>query len=306
MTKQVVSGVLLLDKPIDISSHQALSAAKRLLMSDVFDSKKAGHTGTLDPMATGLLPLCFGEATKFSRFGLDANKSYTATIKLGSCTDTDDKYGQVLRYSPVLVFDQKQLDNVAKNLLGKQQQIPPMYSALKKDGKKLYEYARAGIEVEREARLIEIFELSLKKISDDEIELFVSCSKGTYVRVLAKTIADMLGMAGHLSALRRVATGGFSVMDAIGLDKLTNLPLKERFECLLPIDAMMTHLPKMMLSADEVKRILMGQRLNVQDRLPILTASVQMRLYCDDDFIGLGEIAPTGRLQPLRVVSGLS
>ncbi|OBX51057.1 tRNA pseudouridine(55) synthase TruB [Moraxella nonliquefaciens] len=305
MTKQIVSGVLLLDKPNGISSYAALTQAKRLFMSPKFDSKKAGHTGTLDPMATGLLPICFGDATKFSSFGLDADKGYTAIIKLGEKTDTGDKEGQIIAQKDVPVFEQSELDKLAVSLMGKQMQTPPMYSALKKDGKKLYEYAREGIEIERQPRPIVIHHLALNKLSNDEITLDVICSKGTYVRVLGETVAERLGTVGHLTALHRTSTGGFDVADAISLDDLADLSLDERLGRLLPIDVMLGHLPMLRLTMDETARIKMGQRLNVKDRLDDVNFgddAIQIRLYHDDDFVGLGQVAMSGRLQPIKVV----
>lgn len=305
MTKQIVSGVLLLDKPSGISSYAALTQAKRLFMSPKFDSKKAGHTGTLDPMATGLLPICFGDATKFSSFGLDADKGYTAIIKLGEKTDTGDKEGQIIAQKDVPVFEQSELDKLAVSLMGEQMQTPPMYSALKKDGKKLYEYARDGIEIERQPRPIVIHHLALNKLSNDEIALDVVCSKGTYVRVLGETVAERLGTVGHLTALHRTSTGGFDVAGAISLDDLADLSLDERLGRLLPTDVMLGHLPMLRLTMDETARIKMGQRLNVKDRLDDLNFgddAIQIRLYHDDDFVGLGQVAMSGRLQPIKVV----
>lgn len=305
MTKQIVSGVLLLDKPNGISSYAALTQAKRLFMSPKFDSKKAGHTGTLDPMATGILPICFGDATKFSSFGLDADKGYTAIIKLGEKTDTGDKEGQIIAQKDVPVFEQSELDKLAVSLMGKQMQTPPMYSALKKDGKKLYEYARDGIEIERQPRPIVIHHLALNKLSNDEIALDVICSKGTYVRVLGETVAERLGTVGHLTALHRTSTGGFDVADAISLDDLADLSLDERLGRLLPTDVMLGHLPMLRLTMDETARIKMGQRLNVKDRLDDVNFgddAIQIRLYHDDDFVGLGQVAMSGRLQPIKVV----
>lgn len=305
MAKQIVSGVLLLDKPSGISSHSALAQAKRLFMSSEFDSKKAGHTGTLDPMATGLLPICLGDATKFSSFGLDADKGYTAIIKLGEQTDTGDKEGQIIARQDVLPFDEQGLDELACDLLGEQQQTPPMYSALKKDGKKLYEYARDGIEIERAPRPIVIHHLALTKLSDNEIALDVICSKGTYVRVLGETVAKRLGTVGHLTALHRTSTGGFDVAGAISLDDLADLSFDERFGKLLPVDVLLNHLPIIKLTTDETARIKMGQRLNIKDRLDDVSftdETVQIRLYHDDEFVGLGQVAMSGRLQPVKVV----
>ncbi|AKG17711.1 tRNA pseudouridine(55) synthase TruB [Moraxella bovoculi] len=306
MSKQIVSGVLLLNKTIGISSHSALAQAKRLFMSADFDSKKAGHTGTLDPMATGLLPICLGEATKFSSFGLDADKGYTAIIKLGEQTDTGDKEGQVIAQKAVPTFDRRALDEIANSLMGEQLQTPPMYSALKKDGKKLYEYARDGIEIERAPRPIVIHHLALNKLSDDEIALDVICSKGTYVRVLGETMAERLGTVGHLTALHRTSTGGFDVAGAISVDELSELSFDERFGKLLPIDVLLNHLPIIKLTTDETARIKMGQRLNLKDRIGDLVFDadvLQVRLYCDDKFIGLGQVEITGRLQPIRLVA---
>lgn len=305
MTKQIVSGVLLLDKPNGISSYAALTQAKRLFMSPKFDSKKAGHTGTLDPMATGILPICFGDATKFSSFGLDADKGYTAIIKLGEKTDTGDKEGQIIAQKDMPVFEQSELDKLAVSLMGEQMQTPPMYSALKKDGKKLYEYARDGIEIERQPRPIVIHHLALNKLSNDEITLDVICSKGTYVRVLGETVAERLGTVGHLTALHRTSTGGFDVAGAISLDDLADLSLDERLGRLLPTDVMLGHLPMLRLTMDETARIKMGQRLNVKDRLDDVNFgddAIQIRLYHDDDFVGLGQVAMSGRLQPIKVV----
>lgn len=305
--KAVVSGVLLLDKPSGISSHSALAQAKRLLMSPCHDSKKAGHTGTLDPMATGLLPICFGEATKFSQFGLEADKGYTATIQLGAQTDTGDKEGQKIAAANVPIFDQIDLDVIAKSLIGEQWQIPPMYSALKKDGKKLYEYARAGINIEREARPIYIDELSLTKLSDSQLGVSVRCSKGTYVRVLGETIAESLGTYGYLISLHRTQTGGFDVNQAITLERLRQLSLEQRLACLLPIDVMMTHLPRLSLELTEVQRVQMGQRLNVKDRVNTVAMpscdKQLVRLYYQQTFVGLSQVERSGRLQPIRLLN---
>ncbi len=304
--KTVISGILLLDKSQGISSHSALAKAKFLFKSDSQDSKKAGHTGTLDPMATGLLPLVFGEATKFAQYGLDADKGYTATIRLGVATDSGDADGQVIDHQAVPSFDQAMLNTIADAMTGVQSQIPPMYSALKKDGKKLYEYARDGIEIERAPRAITIHILRLTKISDDTVQLDVTCSKGTYVRVLGEDIAKQLGTVGHLTRLHRTMTGGFGIDDAITTDMLETLPMSERLGKLLPIDAMLTHLPTLAVSDDEASRLKLGQRLNVKDRvtaLPTFDETCLVRLYHQVDFIGLGEVAVTGRLQPKKLVA---
>lgn len=304
--KVVISGILLLDKPADISSHSALAKAKYLYQSELYDSKKAGHTGTLDPMATGLLPICFGEATKFAQYGLNADKSYVALLNLGVKTDTADRYGQVIQRTDAPSFNQQTLDGIANALIGKQMQVPPMYSALKKDGKKLYEYARLGEVVERDARPIIIHNLTLTKLDNTTIKLIVSCSKGTYVRVLGESVAEHLDCVGHLIALHRTCTGGFDVADAISLGELANSSLDERLGRLLPTDAMLGHLPMLRLTTDEAARIKMGQRLNVKDRLDSLLEFddvLLVRLYAQDVFIGLAEVSKSGRLQPKKLVA---
>lgn len=303
--KVVISGILLLDKPADISSHSALAKAKYLYQSELYDSKKAGHTGTLDPMATGLLPICFGEATKFAQYGLNADKSYVALLSLGVKTDTADRYGQVIQRTDAPSFNQQTLDGIAKALIGKQMQVPPMYSALKKDGKKLYEYARLGEVVERDARPIIIHNLTLTKLDNTTIKLIVSCSKGTYVRVLGESVAEHLDCVGHLTDLRRTATSGFDVADAVGLDVLSQLSLPDKINRLLPVDALMTHIPILSIDGLEAERLKMGQRLNVKDRLDSLLEFddvLLVRLYAQDVFIGLAEVSNSGRLQPIKVV----
>ena len=265
--KVKVSGVILIDKPIGMTSQQVVSKVKYLFKSPNHDSKKAGHTGTLDPMATGLLPICMGEATKFSHYQLDADKSYQATILLGSQTDTGDADGKIVEQCSIPEFDDTLLDKVAQNFLGAQQQIPPMYSALKKDGKKLYEYARAGIEVERSPRDIVIKAIDLKVIDESNIQLSVTCTKGTYVRVLGEDIAKTLGTLGHLTALRRTQVGDFNIDNAITLSELEALALDDRQEPLMPVDACIDIDAEMILTTEQCTRIHMGQRLNVFEQL---------------------------------------
>ncbi|MGM8889602.1 tRNA pseudouridine(55) synthase TruB [Psychrobacter sp. 1Y1] len=265
--KVKVSGVILVDKPKGMTSQQVVSKVKYLFKSPIHDSKKAGHTGTLDPMATGLLPICLGEATKFSHYQLDADKSYQATILLGSQTDTGDADGQIVTQASIPEFDEASLATIAQQFLGAQQQIPPMYSALKKDGKKLYEYARAGIEVDRPPRDITIKAINLQMIDDTQINLTVTCTKGTYVRVLAEDIAKQLGTLGHLTALRRTQVGNFSIDDAIALSSLEEHSLEERQSWLLPIDACIDIDAELTLTEEQCVRVHMGQRLNVFDEL---------------------------------------
>lgn len=304
MQKEILSGVLLLDKPQGLSSHDALFKAKKALMTPSLDTKKAGHTGTLDPMATGLLPICFGVATKFASFALDADKGYTALILLGAQTDTGDQEGCIIDTLPVPTLSQAMLDDVARNFLGEQHQIPPMYSALKKDGKKLYEYARDGILLERDARPIHITDLSLQLTDTPNIiKLTVVCSKGTYVRVLGEDIAKALGTVGHLVALRRTMTGGFDIAQAVTLDNLSP-------NAILPVDSLLAHLPILPLTNEEIARLRLGQRLNVKDRANKIAfadndTSALVRLYeanTQQGFVGLGEVARTGRLQPKGMI----
>ena len=308
IAKSIVSGVLLIDKPQGMTSQQVVSKVKYLLKSDVHDSKKAGHTGTLDPMATGLLPICLGEATKFSHYQLDAIKSYHAIIKLGEQTDTGDAEGEIIATSPVPHVTQAMLQSVTEQFLGEIMQVPPMYSALKKDGKKLYELAREGIEVERAARPLTIYELSLTPLSDQQLQLTVTCSKGTYVRVLAEDIAKALGTLGHLTALRRIRTGDFEIANAITLADFAALDVAARFDKLLAVDACVHSLPSLVLDDSQSKRIRQGQRLNVKATMLnqhlILTANQTFRLFDDQQqFLGTGLLEPNGRLQPLKLVN---
>lgn len=307
-TKSIVSGVLLIDKPQGMTSQQVVSKVKYLLKSDVHDSKKAGHTGTLDPMATGLLPICLGEATKFSHYQLDAVKSYQAIIKLGEQTDTGDAEGEIITTIPVPHVTQAMLQSVTEQFLGEIMQVPPMYSALKKDGKKLYELAREGIEVERAARPLTIYQLSLTPLSDQQLQLTVTCSKGTYVRVLAEDIAKALGTVGHLTALRRIQTGDFEIANAITLADFAALDVAARFDKLLAVDACVHSLPSLLLDDSQSKRIRQGQRLNVKTTMLTqqlnLTFNQTFRLFDDhEQFLGTGLLEPNGRLQPMKLVN---
>ena len=306
--KSIVSGVLLIDKPQGMTSQQVVSKVKYLLKSDVHDSKKAGHTGTLDPMATGLLPICLGEATKFSHYQLDAVKSYQAIIKLGEQTDTGDAEGEIITTIPVPHVTQAMLQSVTEQFLGEIMQVPPMYSALKKDGKKLYELAREGIEVERAARPLTIYQLSLTPLSAQQLQLTVTCSKGTYVRVLAEDIAKALGTVGHLTALRRIQTGDFEIANAITLADFAALDVAARFDKLLAVDACVHSLPSLVLDDNQSKRIRQGQRLNVKTTMLTqqlnLTFNQTFRLFDDhEQFLGTGLLEPNGRLQPMKLVN---
>jgi len=257
--RRPVHGVLLLDKPLGLSAQAAVSKAKWLLAAE-----KAGHTGTLDPLASGLLPVCFGAATKFAQLQLDADKAYEATLRLGVRTTTGDAEGEVLAVEPVdpLSLTPERLQALAQRFTGVIDQIPPMHSALKKDGKALYEYARAGIEVERAPRRISIHALALSPVAGDPaaLRLQVRCSKGTYIRTLAEDIGAALGCGAHLMALRRTATGGLSLDRAVTLEALEALPAPERLRRLLPPEALLDGLPPIVLDEREAARFLSGLR----------------------------------------------
>lgn len=291
--KRAISGVLLLDKAHGISSNHALQQVKRL-----FQAEKAGHTGNLDPIATGLLPICFGEATKFSQYLLDADKKYQAVIKLGSTTTTGDIEGEVVSQHPVTA-ERSQVERVLRSVVGIRQQIPPMYSALKHEGKALYTYARAGVEIERKAREITIYQLSLEDFSDDELSVTVSCSKGTYIRVLAEDIGAALGCGAHLKALRRVKTGGFDIDRSLTYSHLEQMDATQRDTMLLPADSLLAGMTKVSLDSDGAYYLQQGQSV-WQAKLP---AKGLVSLYGPDEiFIGLGEIGSDGKVAPKRLV----
>lgn len=256
VARRPVHGVLLIDKPLGLSSNHALQKAKWLLRA-----QKAGHAGTLDPLASGLLVLCFGAATKFSQLQLDANKCYEAVLKLGEMTTTGDAEGEVTLKRSVQVEGQD-LAAIAARFTGPISQTPPMYSALKKDGKALYDYARAGQTVAREPRRVTIHELSLAWAHDahqqPQLKARVCCSKGTYVRTLGEDIGEAMGCGAHLSHLRRLATASFTLADSLTLEALEAMPESDRLAALLPVDAMLAGLPSITLALPEAARFLSG------------------------------------------------
>jgi tRNA pseudouridine55 synthase len=256
-------GVLLLDKPLHLSSNDALQKVKWLLRGE-----KAGHTGTLDPLATGVLPICFGAATKFSHIHLDAVKTYVATLKLGIKTSSGDAEGSVIETREVKVeaVAQAMLDKACAAFTGKILQVPPMTSALKKDGKPLYELARQGIEVERLAREVMIHKLVIEKLEDDLLRLAVTCSKGTYIRTLGEDIAEQLGCGGHLTSLRRVATGDFEIDKAVTLVQMEALSDKARETYLMPVDVMLAGYDRVDLDDENAGRFLSGLRRKTELR----------------------------------------
>jgi len=291
--KRAISGVLLLDKAYGISSNTALQQVKRL-----FQAEKAGHTGNLDPIATGLLPVCFGEATKFSQYLLEANKTYLAVFKLGTTTTTGDVEGEIISQRPVDVT-QTQVEQVLQRFVGTIQQVPPMYSALKHQGKALYVYARAGVEIERKPREITIYSLTLDAFSGDELSVKVSCSKGTYIRVLAEDIGESLGCGAHMKALRRIETGGFDISQSLTLEQLEQMVPEQRDASLLPADCLLGEVPKVILDGDSAYYVQQGQA--VWQARQTLKGIVSM--YGPDSvFLGLGEIADDGKIAPKRLV----
>jgi tRNA pseudouridine55 synthase len=294
-TKRSLDGVLLFDKPLELSSNTALQKVRRL-----FRAEKAGHTGTLDPLATGLLPVCFGEATKFTIALLDADKRYRATIRLGQRTTTGDAEGEVIETRPVAVDETQALAAMA-GFMGETRQLPPMHSAIKHQGKPLYEYIRKGETVERELRAVIIHELKLERLQGDELEFSVLCSKGTYVRTLAEDISGALGCGGHLIALRRTGIGEFGLDDAYTLVQLEAMDEAQRDACLMPLDRLVQNLPRLELDEVQANRIAQGQKLGLSDVHP----DGKWRLYAAGRFIGLGELAG-GRLVPSRLLSSVA
>lgn len=290
--RQPVDGVLLLNKPVGITSNTALQKAKWLL-----NAKKAGHTGTLDPFADGLLPLCFGEATKFSAYLLDADKRYRATLRLGITTSTGDPEGEVLSDCEVAV-NCADVSAMLPRFMGEIEQIPPMHSALKHQGRPLYEYARAGIEIERPARRVHIRALDVVECSPPCVILDVQCSAGTYIRTLAQDIGAAFGCGAHLTALTRTAAGGFSLEQAHTLVELEALDPSQRQALLHPADCLVAHLPAVQLDAADAEALCQGRSVEHPEASPGLT-----RVYAASRaFIGLAN-ADAGRLVPRRLVA---
>ncbi len=304
--RRPVHGVLLLDKPLGLSSNQALQKAKWLLRAD-----KAGHTGTLDPLATGVLPLCFGAATKFSQVQLDADKTYEALIVLGKKTSTGDAEGDVIETRPVPDVTPELLAAMTQRFTGPLAQIPPMYSALKKDGKALYEYARKGEEVEREPRHIVIHELKLTPATDvsgqPAVWLVARCSKGTYIRTLGEDIAEAMGCGGHLGSLRRIETGGFVAGGCVSLAALEAMSEPEREARLLPPESLVAAYPSVTLDADNAGRFLSGLRRRGEpgqfgaDAPLVQVYGAQPRAFLGSAHITADELIPQRLLSPIEI-----
>jgi tRNA pseudouridine55 synthase len=291
LPRRRIDGVLLLDKPKGLSSNAALQRAKRL-----YRAEKAGHTGTLDPLASGLLPICFGDATKFAHALLDADKTYVAVLRLGVTTTTGDAEGEIADTLPV-TSSRHDVEQVLPRFVGRIAQVPPRYAALKRDGRKYYEYARQGVEIERHPRAVEIRALALLAWRENELELRVHCGKGTYIRALAEDIGAALGCGAHLSALTRTASGDFALADAVTLDDLEKRDPAARDAALLPVDALVTALRRLDLDRPDAARLANGQalaRAGVGDGL--------VRVYAAGIFAGVATVAG-GVLRARRLVA---
>lgn len=289
-----VDGVLLLDKPSGLSSNAALQRAKRC-----FDAAKAGHTGTLDPLASGLLPLCFGEATKFAQFLLDATKRYTATVRFGVTTATGDAEGCVLETRPVALA-MADIASALPAFTGCLSQTPPIHSALKFEGRNYYEYARAGIAIERTPREIEIHALSLQAWNSPDAVLDVTCSKGTYIRVLAEDIGRALGCGAHLAGLRRTTTGGFAIADAIALERLEAMDEAGRDAALLPAAALLRDIPPLFVSDIEAARFRQGAAVPAPG-----LADGACAAFAGDQLLGVADVL-SHVAKPRRVVASVA
>jgi len=288
-------GVLLLDKAAGLTSNAALQTAKRLL-----NACKAGHTGSLDPIATGLLPLTFGEATKMSQFLLDADKRYAAVFRLGQSTTTYDSEGEVTQTRPVAV-EQREVERQMMRFTGEIEQVPPMYSAIKQGGKSLYKLARAGVEVERAPRRVTVSEFRRVSLDGDRLAVEIACSKGTYIRSLAHDLGEALGCGAHVAELRRVAVGTLRVEGATTLAAIEALPTSEaRATLLKPVDTMLTGLPAVELTSLAAHYLRQGQAVTVRHGL----ALGWVRLYEPErGFLGLGEVLDDGRVAPRRLLA---
>jgi len=293
-----VTGILLLDKPVGLTSNRALQQVKRM-----FQARKAGHTGSLDPLASGMLPLCFGQATKVSHWLLDADKVYEVRLEIGSRTDTADAEGAVIETTETKSITSQMLDQALASHRGELQQVPPMYSALKKDGKRLYELAREGKEVERKARCVRIYELDVVKFDPRQPVLRVRCSKGTYVRTLVETIAEAMGTLAHVAALRRYSLGPFDSAAMVSMEDVEQVAesMADLDKLLLPADQALSSFPAVNLTADEA--FYLGNGHPVGHAKQGLSGLV--RVYGPNSvFLGVGEIALDGRIAPKRLFVG--
>ena len=293
---RTIDGILLLDKPIGLTSNQALQRVKRL-----FEARKAGHTGSLDPLASGLLPICFGQATKVSGLLLNASKRYQVSARLGQRTDTGDADGKVVEEQPVTPMDRDAVKRVLAQFEGTQKQVPPMYSAIKHQGQRLYKLARQGIEIERQARKIEIYGLELLSLEANVLHLDVACSKGTYVRTLIEDIAQALGTVAHVVVLRRLSVGPYAegrMYELEELEVLAGQSMERLDDILLPVDSALEHWPSVELGADSAYYLMQGQAVMAPDA----PSSGKVRLYDEGHcFLGIGEVKLDGRVAPTRL-----
>lgn len=293
--KQAINGILLLNKPQGYTSNAVLQKVKRM-----FGAKKAGHTGSLDPLATGMLPICFGEATKFSQYLLDADKAYETTACLGIKTTTADAQGEVIATCDANIVSQSQLEEVLPQFTGSIQQVPSMFSALKHQGQPLYKYARAGIDIERNARDVVIRSLVLAGFKPGEFQLEVLCSKGTYIRNLVEDIGETLGVGAHVTRLHRIFTAGFEGEVMYSIEELEQLSSDERLQCLLPVDRAIASLPQLTLEREKIRTIRQGQVLTC---MSTLQQPGLIRIYDDEkNFIGLGDLG-FGELKAKRLIA---
>lgn len=290
-----IHGVVLLDKPLNISSNHALQKVKRL-----FGAAKAGHTGSLDPLATGMLPICLGEATKVSAFLLDADKTYRFKCKLGEKTTTADAEGEVIECKPFEHITRDDIERQLVEFLGDIMQVPPMYSALKKDGQRLYDLARQGIEVERKARPVTIYSYELLAYENGEAELLTRCSKGTYVRTLAENLAEKLGTVAYVTELRRLSVGPYQaeMLTMEQLEALAEEGMEALDGCLLEVDSGIADWPKVEFDADSAYYIKLGQPVQISGA-PV---DGLVRIYAPEGFIGIGAIQDDGKVAPKRMM----
>jgi len=295
--RRALHGVLLLDKPIGWTSNDALQKTKGLLRAE-----KGGHTGTLDPLATGLLPLCFGAATKFSQASLDADKGYRATLRLGQRTSTGDREGEVIEERP-LHLERSDIDAALAQFTGDIAQTPPMHSALKHQGRALYAYAREGIEVERAARAVTIHRIHIVQWQSPTLVLDVQCSKGTYIRALAEDIGQALGCGAHLAALRRTASGALTLEHAVTIDALAEMDDEQRNARLLPVDVLLSGWPEVSLPDDDAGRFLTGlrRRVALADAPSVRVYAGTTRAFLGSAHITAGELIADRLLSPLEV-----
>ena len=295
--RRAVHGVLLLDKPLGWTSNDALQKVRGMLRA-----LKGGHTGTLDPLATGLLPLCFGAATKFAQVSLEADKAYRATLRLGERSSTLDGEGEIVHGAPPDVGDDR-LAAVCATFVGDIEQLPPLHSALKKDGRALYDYARAGLEVERTPRRVSIHRIDVVERDAERLVIDVACSKGTYIRTLAADIGDALGCGAWLQALRRTATGGLRVEDAIGIEALEAMDPDQRWALLQPTDLLLAGWPEVCLEPDDAGRFLCGQRRPCPrpDAPAVRVYAEQPRAFLGSGHIHAGELIADRLLSPPEV-----